>query len=101
MGLGSFHAQIENNRDFLAALAFGEQLGDFALAGSEAILGRLLGFPFTVEKSLQNHLGNTGGEEGGTALQSLNGGDEVARRVGFQPVSAATNCEATAREPSR
>src|SRR6266567_7560905 len=88
MGLGRLYAEVENDRNFLAAFAFGKQLNDLTLARSQTLLGDFAGVAAAIEEAVEHHLGDTRREECGSALQGLDSGDEVAGRVGFQEKAA-------------
>ena len=66
MSLGGLYAYAKSDGDFLAALAFGEQLNDFTLTRSEAVArgsGGLHGSG-ALGEIVKEHIGGARGEEG-------------------------------------
>ena len=100
MGLSGLDAEVEGDGDFLAALAFGEELNDLALAGSETLTRRLrvdLG-GFLIEIAVQNHLGDAGSKKGLVATDGVDRADQVAAGIALEEVSAGTGAEDFANE---
>src|SRR6266852_2260632 len=66
MGFRGFYADAQSDGNFLAAFSFGEELDDFAFAGSEAVAGRdfRLGGGGLPGKVVEQHFGSAGSEKG-------------------------------------
>lgn len=84
-------AEIEQRRDFLGTVPFRQQLSNLALAGSQC--GQLGSFIAChrlalLQKARKDKIIDARGEEHALVLQSLNGGDEVARCIRLQDEAA-------------
>src|SRR5579871_6296591 len=95
MGLGGLYADAEGDGDFLAALAFREELNDFAFARSEAVASgsSRLNRSGTLGEVVEEHVGRTSGEEGAVIGKSFDGVDEIAVGVGLHDVGASARLD--------
>ena len=87
---GGFDTDPQSYGDFLAALALGEQLHDFPLAGGETAAknGHVVGDSVLLAEAVEKHVRSARSEEGAMIAQGFNGGDEVAVGVRLHDVSA-------------
>ena len=86
-----FTLMFERGGDFLAAFAFGEQLHDFALAGSEAVaqgFGEFAANRTAGAEIAHDDFGGARREERLVAGQGFDGDDQVAVGIGFDDVAA-------------
>src|SRR5215469_13425372 len=100
MRFDRFHAEPEAGCYFLAALAFGEELDDLALARGETVAERFREIDartVTVEIT-KNDFGGARREEGLVLGELFNGDNEVAIRVGLYDIAADAGFEDIADE---
>src|SRR5580658_10744572 len=90
MCLRRLHAQIERHGYFLAALSFGQQLYDLALAWRQALAmrGRFLRALIALQKPVQDHLRNARGKKRFVPPERFDSRHKIAPRIYLQNISA-------------
>jgi hypothetical protein len=94
------HADSQSHGDFLAALAFREQLDDFTLARGQPAAqdGHVVRDRILLAESIQQHVGGTGCEKGTVVTERFHSGDEITVGVGLHDVRADASLDDVADE---
>jgi hypothetical protein len=94
------HADSQRHRHFLAALAFRQQLHDFALARGEpaAQNGHVVRNRILFAESIEQHVRCAGSEEGSMIAQRLDSGDEIFVGIRLHNVRAHSSFDDVANK---
>lgn len=98
MGFGRVDADAEKIGDFLVGLAFGEELEDFAFAGSDARAGGLGRDGVRGGEFVGASGRNAGGKVGLMLAGGVNGGEEDAVGFVFEDVAASAGMDNSLNE---